>query len=142
MLIDSVPPAMTTSAQPTWIAAAASATVCRPEEQKRLTVRRNAHRQAGFAGDAGDVQPLFARHGAAQDHVVDRLAQATDSLHSPRITVAASSSGRTVARAPRFAFPTAVRTAATMTASRFIGHLIAFMDLSPSRRSAAGVRIG
>ena len=70
----SVPPASITSASPRRMRSAASATACKPDEQKRLTVMPGT--VSGKPGeqhaDARDVHALLGlRHRAADDHVAD-----------------------------------------------------------------------
>ena len=119
--IDSVPPATTHSAMPAMIEAAAIATVCDPEEQKRFTVTagtstgspaRSAAMRATFVPDSpsGVAQPSIT------SSIVPGGSPGTRRRRSS-MTAAAMSSGRTVRRLPRGAFPTAVLTPATITAS-------------------------
>ena len=76
MLMLSVPPATMMSPMPAMICWAARAIVCRPDEQKRLTVWPGTAcgRPARMRRDARHVQPLLAfGHRAADDHVLDLL---------------------------------------------------------------------
>src|SRR6266852_4551078 len=72
MDMDSVPPAMMTSAAPERMRSAARAMACRPEEQKRLMVMAEHSTGRPARSEARDVHPLLAfGHGAAEDDVVD-----------------------------------------------------------------------
>ena len=76
MVIDSTPPATTTSAPPAMMRSAPWAIACKPDEQKRLMVMAETSTgQAGAqGGDAGDVHALFGfGHGAAEDDVLNFL---------------------------------------------------------------------
>ncbi len=121
MLIDSVPPAMTHSAMPAMIEAAAIAMVCDPEEQKRLTVTagtscgspaRKPAMRATFVPDSpsGVAQPMITSSIVSGGSAGTRRSRSS-------MTAAAMSSGLVVRRLPRGALPTAVRTPATITAS-------------------------
>ena len=74
IVIDSVPPATATWIMPAWIACAAWAIDCVPDEQKRLIVIAGtvSGRPAEQRGQASHVHPLLGlRHGAAEDDVLD-----------------------------------------------------------------------
>ena len=74
--IDSTPPATMASASPAMIRCAASAIVCSPDEQKRLTVAPGTrHRTAGAQRDLARDVPAGCtlRQRAADENVVDLL---------------------------------------------------------------------
>ena len=73
IVIDSVPPAKTTSANPARISRAAIAIDCNPEAEPVDRHRGDAVGHPRLQGaDAGDVHPLLRLgHRAAEDHVVD-----------------------------------------------------------------------
>src|SRR5262245_6772371 len=117
----SVPPATATSTRPAWISSTAMAMVCSPEEQKRLMVaagtaggspaRRLAMRATFMpCSPSGMAQP---RSTSSTSEGTRPLARATAS----RMTMAPSSSGRTVRNDPLRPLPMAVRTPLTITAS-------------------------
>src|SRR5688500_17100143 len=121
MDMDSVPPAMTHSAIPAMMRSAAIAMVCEPDEQKRLTVTagtscgspaRSAAMRATFVPDSpsGVAQPMMTSSIVFGSSPGARRSKSS-------MTAAAMSSGLTVRKLPRGAFPTAVRTPATITAS-------------------------
>src|SRR5687768_14434217 len=112
---------MTHSAIPDMMEAAACAMVCDPDEQKRLTVTAgtsfgspalSAAMRATFVPDSpsGVAQPMTT------SSIVSGGSPGTLRSNSS-MTAAAMSSGLTVRKLPRGAFPTAVRTPATITAS-------------------------
>src|ERR1044072_6507169 len=119
--MDSVPPAMMHSAMPAIMRSAAIAMVCEPDEQKRLTVTagtacgspaRRAAMRATFVPDSpsGVAQPKITSSIVSGDNAGTRF-------YKSSMTAAAMSSGLTVRRLPLGAFPTAVLTPATITAS-------------------------
>ena len=119
MLMLSAPPAIIDSPMPAIICMAAVATVCKPLEQKRLMVwpqtlsgkpARNAAMRAIFI-------PCSAS-GKAQPRAISSTSPPSIPARSitALITAAARSSGRVVRKVPFGALPTAVRTAATITA--------------------------
>src|SRR5574341_556865 len=121
MLIDSAPPAMTTSFQPAMICCAASATVCRPDEQKRLTVI--AGTVCGNPARSAIIRPIFkpcSPSGIAQPMITSSTSWGFNPsvrFSAAATTVAPISSGRLVRSFPRGALPTALRTPETITAS-------------------------
>ena len=123
------------SAIPAMIEAAAIAMVCDPDEQKRLTVTagtscgspaRSAAMRATFVPDS----PSGVAHPMMTSSIVSGASSGTRRSKSS-MTAAAMSSGLTVRRLPRGAFPTAVRTPATITAS-LINNLPSFDSESDS----------
>ena len=123
--MDSVPPATTALGVAQHDALGAVGNRRNPDKKAVDGDRRCLHRNPRpQAGDPRDVQPLLAfRHRAAEDDVVDQRGVETARPSSASlITTAPISSGRTRLRGPRGAFPTAVRTAETMTASSITRH--------------------
>jgi hypothetical protein len=121
MLIDSTPPASTTCDCPVRTCCAAIAIDCNPEEQKRLTVIAglSTGRPARRLAMRATFMPCSAS-GIAQPRITSSISAAASAgtrSSAPRIATAARSSGRVVASLPLGAFPTAVRTALTTTAS-------------------------
>ena len=120
-LIISMPPAMTTSPIPVMIACAAIATVCRPDEQKRLIVAR-AHLDRKARAEDGEPRRVEALrrlgHRAPPEHVVDErrieLHPVDGRAHHGGGKIDGVFGGE---RAVLLARPTAVRTALTMTTS-------------------------
>src|SRR6266511_6096463 len=120
-LMLSAPPATSTSAMPLMICWAASAIVCRPEAQNRLTVWPGT--STGRPDRNAATRPMFrpcSASGSAQPRITSSIsfgsrprACSTAAL----ITVAARSAVCTVRSPPRGALPTAVRAADTITAS-------------------------
>ena len=118
MLIDSVPPAMTTSASPTRIRSAAMASAVRPEAQKRFTVTPPT-----VLGKPGQEQD-HARHvpallgfgnGASDDDVFDSFGSSFGTwAMAERMAWTSRSSGRVFLNAPRGALPIGVRMAEAM----------------------------
>ena len=118
MLIDSVPPASIRSAWPSRIWSAASATACRPEEQKRLMVcaamvlgrpASSTPMRATFmpCSPSGMAQPMMA----SSMRLTSMPGACATTLRS---TCASMSSGRVLRNMPLGALPTGVRVAATM----------------------------
>src|SRR6478735_9924860 len=119
--IDSVPPASIRSAWPMRIWSAASATACRPDEQKRLMVCA-----ANVCGRPASSTPMRATFmpcspsGMAQPMIASsmRLTSMPGACATTLLSTCASmSSGRVLRNTPRGALPTGVRVAATMYAS-------------------------
>src|SRR6185437_9958708 len=121
IVIDSTPPAITTSAEPVAMAPAARAMACRPLEQKRLMVialvasgsppRKPATRATlSPCSPSGMAQPM-TRSSTSSGFTCGTRAR------RPAITWPASSSGRVSASVPLCARPTAERTASTITTS-------------------------
>ncbi len=124
--MDSAPPATATSACPVMMRSAAMAMDCNPEAQNRLTViaavltgrpARSVAMRAMFipCSASGMAQPMMTSSTSFGSRP---FARATAS----RIANAARSSGRIARSIPRGAFPIAVRTELTITASR-MAHL-------------------
>ncbi len=121
-LMDSIPPAITTSWTPAWTDWVASASACSPEAQKRLMVMALA--LIGSPAPRATCRAMFspwAPSGMAQP----RTRSSTSAGSKPgarsraaRMAATASSSGGVSRSVPRGALPTAVRAAETMTASR------------------------
>ena len=120
-LIDSVPPAMTTSAEPHMTRSDANAIAWRPEEQKRLIVTAEA--ETGIPARRLAIRATFnpcSASGIAQPMITSSTsagAIAGARRSASPMAIAASSSGRVPRSTPLGAFPTGVRTAATITAS-------------------------
>src|SRR4051794_5445705 len=119
--MDSAPPATIAVAKPSMIRSAAVAIDCRPDEQKRLTVTADTvtGRPARRLAMRATFSPCSAS-GIAQPRITSSIAAASTAgtrASASRMTVAASSSGRTKRSAPFGALPAAVRTAETMKAS-------------------------
>ena len=118
--IVSTPPAMTASPIPLIICCAARAIVCKPLEQKRLTVcaGTSTGRPARRLAMRATFMPCSAS-GIAQPRITSSISSAPTpgarAITAP-ITAAAISSGRVVRSVPRGALPTAVRAAETITA--------------------------
>ena len=121
MLIDSVPPAIITSASPTRMRSAAIATACRPEEQKRLMVTPATvlGRPGEQHRDARHVHALLGLgHRAADDRVLDAAGSSAGRLrHAPADGRHQQVVGPGVAEGAAGALPIGVRVAATMYAS-------------------------
>ena len=120
-LIDSTPPATTTSYWPLTRPAAAKCTDCWLEPHCRSTVTPGTRLRpaGGEHGVAGDVEGLLADLAdAAPDHVVDlgRVGQAC--ALGERVEHVRRQVHRVDPASAPFRFPTGVRTAATITASR------------------------
>ncbi len=103
MVIDSTPPASTTSLDPTAIEPAAIAIACRPLEQNRLMVWAGTSmpRSADSAISRATLSPC-SPSGIAQPSTTSSILPRAwgTRAKSPRITSAASSSGRLVERLP------------------------------------------
>jgi hypothetical protein len=117
----SAPPAMITSPMPAMICWLAVAMLCKPLEQKRLTVCPAV--VTGIPARSATMRAMFmpcSASGKAQPSTMSCTSFLSMPLRSitALITAAASSSGRVVRSAPFGAFPTAVRAAATITALR------------------------
>ena len=116
-LMLSVPAAIITSASPSRMRLAASATACRPEAQKRLMVMPGT--PSGRPASSRPMRATFmpcSASGIAQPVTTSpiSLGSRLGTLAStPRSTVASMSSGRTARKAP-LRLATGVRTAATM----------------------------
>src|ERR1700727_1570263 len=120
-LIDSVPPASMTSAEPERTRSAAMAMDCNPYEQKRLMVmpetstgnpaRRLAMRATFIPCSASGIAQPITTSSISLGSSVGTFSSA------PLMAMAARSSGRVKASVPLGALPTAVRTLLTMTAS-------------------------
>ena len=113
----SVPAAIITSASPRRMRAAASATACRPDEQKRLMVMPGTvlGRPASSTPMRATFMPCSAS-GMAQPTITSAmsLASSTGTLSTTaRSTWASMSSGRTLRNMP-LRLATGVRVAATM----------------------------
>ena len=130
--MDSSPPAMAISICPDIMANAAWAMDCTPEEQNRLMVSAGTvsgspapseTRRATFmpCSPSGKAHPMMTSSTSAGSTAG---ARASNSF----TTATASASERTVARLPRFALPTGVRAAATITASRIVIFLLLFIQ--------------
>ena len=119
--IDSTPPATKTSPSPAMMRCAASAMVCRPDEQKRLTVMPGTRdRTAGAQRDlARDVAAGRAfGDGAAHDHVVDLGRRRASRARSRAATTWPPIVAPCVMlNAPRQLLASPVRAVDTMTAS-------------------------
>ena len=118
--IDSTPPATMTSASPAMIRCAASAIVCRPDEQKRLTVApgtvtgqpaRSAIWRAMFqpVAPSGSAQPIRTSSTSAGASFARAMACATawPPIVAPCVML----------NAPRQLFASPVRAVETITAS-------------------------
>src|SRR5690606_14034391 len=135
MLMLSTPPAITTSAKPHMIFSAAMAIVCRPEEQNRLTVIPGT--SVGRPARTAMIRAMFSP--CSPSGMAHPMITSSTSLGSTwgtrRIssltTAAPSSSGRVFFSVPLWAFPTAVRTPATITASRITLLSSLFVSLFP-----------
>src|SRR5712675_2239209 len=122
-LMLSRPPATITSASPVMMRCAANAMVCRPDEQKRLTVTPGT--VIGRPARIADRRAIFcpvARSGMAQP--------ITTSSTSPGSTPARSTACMTTwppSKAPRNALPIGVRAVETITASGMLGSFAPFL---------------
>src|SRR5712692_2017167 len=129
-LMLSSPPATSTSASPAMMRCAANAMVCRPDEQKRLTVTPGT--VIGRPARIADRRAIFcpvARSGMAQP--------ITTSSTSPGSTPARSTACLTtwppstapwvMLKAPRNALPIGVRAVETITASGMLGSFAPFL---------------
>ena len=118
MDMDSVPPASTRSALPRRIWSAASATACRPEEQKRLMVC--AATTSGRPASSTPMRATFmpcSPSGMAQPMMASSMRLVSMPGHCSTTalsTWASISSGRVLRKTPRGALPTGVRVVATM----------------------------
>ncbi len=121
-LIDSVPPATITSASPASIARAARAIACRPDAQKRLTVMAAA--AGGIPARRAACRATFipcSASGIAQPRMTSSTISGVSAgtrASAALMAAPAMSSGRVWRSVPLGALPTAVRTLATITASR------------------------
>src|SRR5215467_2614799 len=121
MLIDSVPPASMTSAEPERMRSAAMAMDCSPDEQNRLMVMADA--STGSPARRLAMRATFipcSASGMAQPMITSSISleSSAGTLSSaPLMAMAARSSGRVKDNDPLGALPTAVRTLLTMTAS-------------------------
>ena len=118
MLIDSVPPAIITSASPTRMRSAAIATALTPDEQKRLMVTPPTvfGRPASSTAMRATLRPC-SPSGIAQPMIASSIAAGSSDgtcSSAPWITATSRSSGRTFLNVPRGALPIGVRVAATM----------------------------
>ena len=120
-LIDSAPPATIVVAKPVMIRSAAEAIDWSPDEQNRLTVTADA--VTGTPARRLAIRATFSPCSAS-GIAHPMITSSTSAGSSPgarrrasAITTAPISSGRVALSAPFGAFPTAVRTALTMTAS-------------------------
>src|SRR6185503_13191523 len=120
IVIDSTPPAITTSLVPTAIDPAAIAIACRPLEQNRLMVcaGTSGPRSASSEIRRATLSPC-SPSGIAQPSTTSSILPLASGTRAsrPRITSAASSSGRLLVRVPLWPRPTAERTASAMTIS-------------------------
>jgi len=112
MLMLSTPPAMMQSANPAMIRSAAVAIVCRPEEQKRLTVC--AGTSTGTPAFIAATRAMFipcSPSGKAQPMMISSTSCGSIPVlsRSPLIAAAARSSGRTSFSFPFFARQQGVR---------------------------------
>ena len=118
MLMLSVPAAIMTSASPSRMRSAASATACVPDEQKRLIVMPGT--LSGKPASSNPMRATFmpcSASGIAQPTITSSTAAASSPGHrsiAAFSTCASMSSGRTFLNMPRGALPTGVRVAATM----------------------------
>src|ERR1051326_6545101 len=118
----SVPPPRMTSAPPPRMRSAASAMACNPEEQKRLMVMAEA--STGSPARSEAMRATFipcSASGMAQPRMTSSISLGSSCgtrSRAPRKATAARSSGRVLRSVPLKAFPTAVRTELTTTASR------------------------
>jgi hypothetical protein len=127
----SVPPATMVVANPAMIRSAALAMVCRPEEQKRLTVWPGtlSGRPARWAAILATLRPWLPSVMAQPSSTSSTSAGSRPSARRSASAMAAPamSSGRLARRLPRGARPTAVRAPLTMTAS-FISSIPSVAD--------------
>ena len=120
IVIDSVPPATTTSANPARIRSAAIAIACSPEEQNRLIVI--AGTLSGTPAFRAQMRATFipcSPSGIAQPRITSSIRAGSrfgTRSSAPRIATAPRSSGRVSFRLPLYALPTAVRTDAMIYA--------------------------
>jgi len=118
MLMLSTPAAIITSASPNRIRSAASATACRPEEQKRFTVMPGT--PFGSPASSSAMRATFmpcSASGIAQPAITSPTAAgSSDGACASTLlsTCTSKSSGRVLRNIPRGALPTGVRVAATM----------------------------
>src|SRR5690606_17251855 len=121
MLIDSVPPAIITSASPTRMRSAAMASAVSPEAQKRFTVTPAT--VCGSPASSTDRRATFrpcSASGMAQPMIASSISWGSSAGACPsaaRIAATRRSSGRVLRNTPRGALPIGVRAAATMYAS-------------------------
>src|SRR5580700_11624081 len=121
MVIDSVPPATITCADPARMRSAAIAIACNPEEQKRLMVI--AEVSIGKPARSAAIRATFipcSPSGIAQPRITSSISLASKPgtrASASLIASAARSSGRVARNDPLNAFPTGVRTEETITAS-------------------------
>src|SRR5271168_2194833 len=121
MVIDSVPPATITCADPPRIRSAAIAIACKPEEQNRLIVI--AEVSIGNPARSAAIRATFipcSPSGIAQPRITSSISLASNTgtrASASLIASAAKSSGRVARNDPLKAFPTGVRTEETITAS-------------------------
>src|SRR5215216_825732 len=127
----SVPPATMVVANPAMIRSAALAIVCRPEEQKRLTVWPGtlSGSPARWAAIRATFRPWVPSVTAQPSSTSSTSAGSRPSARRRASAMAAPamSSGRLVRRLPRGARPTAVRAPLTITAS-FIASFLSVAD--------------
>src|SRR5713226_5410745 len=120
-LIDSVPPATTTEADPHMMRSAANAIAWRPDEQKRLMVTADA--LTGMPALRLAMRATFrpcSASGIAHPRITSSISPASipgARLSASAMAVAARASGRVPRRTPCGALPVGVRTAETSTAS-------------------------
>jgi hypothetical protein len=118
MLIDSAPPAISTSASPTRMRSAAICTAVRPEAQKRLTVTPPT--VSGRPASSTAMRAMFrpcSPSGMAQPTMASSTAfgsRVGTWRNAPWIAAISRSSGRVLRNIPRPALPIGVRVAATM----------------------------
>src|SRR2546423_3819484 len=115
------PPATITSAAPVLMRSAAIAIDCKPDEQKRLIVIAlvSTGKPARLAAARATFIPCSAS-GIAHPMITSSISEPSCSgtrSNALLMTVAPISSGRVVRNVPFGTFPTAVRTADTITAS-------------------------
>ncbi len=120
-LIDSVPPATAVVAEPSMMRSAAIAMACSPDEQNRFTVTADAltGTPARRLAILATLRPCSAS-GIAHPRMTSSISDGSipgARRNASEMTTAAISSGRVALSVPFGAFPTAVRTAETITAS-------------------------
>src|SRR6266853_1732308 len=123
-LMLSRPPATITSASPAMMRCAANAMVCRPEEQKRLTVTPDT--VTGRPARIADRRAMFcpvARSGMAQPIITSSTSPGSTPERATACltTWPPSTAPWVMLKAPRNALPIGVRAVETMTASGMLG---------------------
>src|SRR5215475_1140416 len=123
-LMLSRPPATSTSASPVMMRCAANAMVCRPDEQKRLTVTPDT--VTGRPARIADRRAIFcpvARSGMAQPITTSSTSPGSRPARSTACltTWPPSTAPWVMLKAPRNALPIGVRAVETMTASGILG---------------------